>query len=138
MTGNNVGDQYRSFGGNQDNRGNWNNSGQSNWSNQGNWSGGGGWGDWNGPRNNPRRGDDGPHIPPFPQAWQHGQQHMNQGGNRNEMKGWGGGNKWNQVGVRLTFLLLFTILVLTVYKLARFFVELVIVEEFVALNPNTV
>ena len=112
-----MGDQYRGgFGGNQDNRANWNNQGQGNWNNQGNWSGGGGgggWGDWNGPRNNPRRGGDGPHIPPFPQAWhmdRHGpgSQQMNQGGNRNEMKNWGGGgaggggNKWNQVCLLLS------------------------------------
>jgi len=106
---NNMGDQYRGgFGGNQESRGSWNNSGgQGNWNNQSNWSGGGGgWGDWNGPRNNPRRGDNGPHIPPFPQHWQsQGQQPMNQGGNRSETKSWGGGgggggaggNKWNQV-----------------------------------------
>ena len=97
------------YGGNPDNRGNWNagpGSGQGNWNAgpQNNWgNGGGGWGDWNGPRNNPRRGgDEGPHIPPFPPAWQvrnHSQPPHPPSGNRPEPKhsNWGGNNNWNQV-----------------------------------------
>lgn len=117
-SGNNP-DQHRGFGergpaphsfGNQDNRGNWNSgpsSGQGNWNAgpQNNWgNNAGGWGDWNGPRNNVRRGgDEGRHIPPFPPAWQmmrHSQpQHPPSGGNRPEAKpgNWGGNNNWNQV-----------------------------------------
>ena len=101
-----YGNNNQGFGSNQNNR-NWNSMGsQGNWNSgdQGNWNSGGGWGDWSGPRGNNRRGaDNGSHIPPFPSAWQMGNQSQPPlppgGSNRND--NWGG-NQWNQVNQTFT------------------------------------
>nr|XP_026692505.1 uncharacterized protein LOC100180184 isoform X2 [Ciona intestinalis] len=83
----------------QQQMGNWNYGAQNNWGRDG------GWGDWNGPRNSPRRAEDGPHIPPFPEAWQTDGVRPPQPGSMQEGSwddrnrgSWGGGNNWQQQG----------------------------------------
>lgn len=76
-----------------DARGTWGRTNpQTNWGE--NWNKDQGWGDWNGARNQPRLNDEGPNIPPFPEAWQMGRQPPGQNGNWEEQNR---GN-WNQTG----------------------------------------
>nr|CAB3262520.1 uncharacterized protein LOC100180184 [Phallusia mammillata] len=65
-----------------------------------NWNKDQGWGDWNGAQNRPRVNEDGPNIPPFPEAWQMGNQPPGQNGNWDERNraNWNQANWQQQTG----------------------------------------